>query len=91
MNVLCFTALIALRNYLPRHYTRLGTLPSLKLAERSLGLINFFITYGDTFLPHAASYDFLYYEIVRQSDVFNRLNSIVEEISHNAKAGSAFA
>ncbi|KAI1731992.1 UPF0668 protein C10orf76 like protein [Ditylenchus destructor] len=86
-----FEALIALLNYLSHHYSRLGTLPSLKLAERALGLINFFITYGDTFLPHAASYDFLYYEIVRQSDVFNRLNSTAEEISQNAKAGSAFA
>nr|ALS04509.1 UPF0668 protein C10orf76-like protein [Acartia pacifica] len=36
-------------------------------------VFNIFITYGDTFLPSAASYDELYYELVRCQDVFDNL------------------
>jgi hypothetical protein len=41
--------------------------------------VNFFITYGDTFLPDAAAYDFLYYEISRQSTVFTKLGNICKD------------
>jgi len=36
-------------------------------------VFNIFITYGDTFLPSAASYDELYYELVRCQEVFDNL------------------
>jgi len=39
-------------------------------------IFNIFITYGDTFLPSAASYDELYYELVRCKDVFDNLYSM---------------
>jgi hypothetical protein len=39
-------------------------------------IFNIFITYGDTFLPSAVSYDELYYELVRCQEVFNNLYSM---------------
>jgi len=39
-------------------------------------IFNIFITYGDTFLPSASSYDELYYELVRCQDVFDNLYSM---------------
>jgi hypothetical protein len=39
-------------------------------------IFNIFITYGDTFLPSAVSYDELYYEVVRCQEVFNNLYSM---------------
>lgn len=32
-------------------------------------ILNYFITFGDEFLPNTVAYDFLYYEISRQNQV----------------------
>uniref|UniRef100_A0A914DVK7 Armadillo-like helical domain-containing protein n=1 Tax=Acrobeloides nanus TaxID=290746 RepID=A0A914DVK7_9BILA len=73
-----FNGLVSLLNYLAHHQTKLDAVKSLQLTYRVLIVVNFFITYGDTFLPDATAYDFLYYEISRQDNVFQRLNNIVE-------------
>ena len=39
-------------------------------------IFNLFITYGDTFLPNPATYDELYYELIRVHKVFEDLYSI---------------
>uniref|UniRef100_A0A0N5C1F7 DUF1741 domain-containing protein n=1 Tax=Strongyloides papillosus TaxID=174720 RepID=A0A0N5C1F7_STREA len=46
---------------------------------------NFFITHGDKFLPNSESYSFLYYEIVRQKDIYVKLMAIVEDRLQNEK------
>ena len=43
-----------------------------------VNIFNLFITYGDTFLPNANSYDELYYEIIRVHQVFDNLYSMSE-------------
>uniref|UniRef100_A0A915E2T1 Armadillo-like helical domain-containing protein n=1 Tax=Ditylenchus dipsaci TaxID=166011 RepID=A0A915E2T1_9BILA len=99
-----FDALIKLIDYISRHFVRLGDLSSFQaslfcclliktkrfqLANRALIVINFFITYGDNFLPDTIAYDFLYYEIARQSEVFCRLNSIAESTQASVQTGSS--
>ena len=39
-------------------------------------IFNVFITYGDTFLPTASSYDELYYELVRCHHTFDNFHSM---------------
>jgi len=46
-----------------------------------LNLFNMFITYGDTFLPSPNSYDELYYEIVRMSQIFESVHALVMKYS----------
>ncbi|CEF71089.1 UPF0668 protein C10orf76 homolog [Strongyloides ratti] len=46
---------------------------------------NFFITHGDSFIPNAESYSFLYYEIIRQKDLYVKIMNIVEEKLKNEK------
>lgn len=41
------------------------------LAVQTVNIFNLFITYGDTFLPSPASYDALYYEIIRMHQIFD--------------------
>lgn len=41
-------------------------------------ILNLFITYGDTFLPNPATYDELYYELIRVYKVFDDLYSVGE-------------
>ena len=36
-------------------------------------VLNFFVIYGDTFLVHATVYDYLYYELIRQHELFLQL------------------
>ncbi|XP_075248957.1 armadillo-like helical domain-containing protein 3 [Convolutriloba macropyga] len=45
------------------------------LAFRAVGVLNLFITFGDAFLSDPASYDELYYEILRMYNVFDDLYS----------------
>uniref|UniRef100_A0A914Y6H7 Armadillo-like helical domain-containing protein n=1 Tax=Panagrolaimus superbus TaxID=310955 RepID=A0A914Y6H7_9BILA len=71
-----FNSLVSIINYLSQNLTKLPNDEAFHLLYRSLLVVNFFITYGDTFLPDAAAYDFLYYEISRQSTVFARLGKI---------------
>jgi len=37
-----------------------------------------FITFGDIFLPSPTSYDELYYEIIRMSQLFDNLHAVGE-------------
>lgn len=46
------------------------------LAVQAVNVFNLFITYGDTFLPSPASYDELYYEVIRMHQVFDNLYSM---------------
>lgn len=46
------------------------------LCLRIVNILNFFITYGDTFLPTPGSYDELYYELIRNSDIFTNLDAM---------------
>lgn len=74
-----FKSLVSIVNYLTNNHEKLPVERTFSLLNHVLLVINFFITYGDTFLPDAPAYDFLYYEISRQSLVFLRLNSITLE------------
>ena len=46
------------------------------ICSQVIQIFNVFITYGDTFLPSAASYDELYYELVRCHQTFDNLHSM---------------
>ena len=46
------------------------------ICSQIIQIFNVFITYGDTFLPSAASYDELYYELVRCHQTFDNLHSM---------------
>ncbi|XP_045449706.1 armadillo-like helical domain-containing protein 3 [Melitaea cinxia] len=43
------------------------------MAQQVVNIFNLFITFGDTFLPTPASYDQLYYELIRMHQVFDNL------------------
>ncbi|CAK8690244.1 unnamed protein product [Clavelina lepadiformis] len=55
------------------------------LLTQVVNLFNMFITFGDTFLPSPTSYDELYYEIVRMSQLFDTLHSIVMRYINHAE------
>jgi len=46
------------------------------ICSQVIQIFNVFITYGDTFLPSASSYDELYYELVRCHQTFDNLHSM---------------
>jgi len=46
------------------------------ICSQVVTIFNVFITYGDTFLPSASSYDELYYELVRCHQTFDNLHSM---------------
>lgn len=46
------------------------------LALQIVNMVNLFITYGDTFLLTANSYDELYYEVIRCQQTFDGLYSL---------------
>lgn len=48
------------------------------VSDEVIKIFNLFITYGDTFLPNPATYDELYYELIRVHKVFEDLYSIGE-------------
>ena len=48
------------------------------LCVQVVKVFNLFITYGDTFLPNPATYDELYYELIRVHKVFDDLHVIGE-------------
>ncbi|XP_071828309.1 armadillo-like helical domain-containing protein 3 [Apostichopus japonicus] len=81
-----WTSLINLLKYLLSNESIL--LPSqniFELACKVVNLFNLFITYGDTFLPTAGSYDELYYEIIRMHQVFDNLYSLA--LRHSTNSG----
>ncbi|KAE9555336.1 hypothetical protein FO519_001418 [Halicephalobus sp. NKZ332] len=74
-----FKSLVSIINFLTQNGKKMVVDDTFGLLHRALLVVNFFITYGDTFLPDAAAYDFLYYEISRQSSVFTKLQAITSE------------
>nr|CDS22542.1 Domain of unknown function DUF1741 [Echinococcus granulosus] len=51
-----------------------------------VGIFNFFITFGDCFLPDPNTYDDLYYELIRMKDVVERLIQFVDQHSCSPKS-----
>ncbi|XP_045535885.1 armadillo-like helical domain-containing protein 3 [Papilio machaon] len=69
-----WAALIALLKFLvTNENTLLKRHNIFVMAQQVVNIFNLFITFGDTFLPTPASYDQLYYELIRMHQVFNNL------------------
>ncbi|XP_026748904.2 armadillo-like helical domain-containing protein 3 [Galleria mellonella] len=69
-----WAALIALLKFLVANDTALLRRHNIFLmAQQVVNIFNIFITFGDTFLPTPASYDQLYYELIRMHQVFDNL------------------
>ncbi|KAI5646082.1 UPF0668 protein C10orf76 [Phthorimaea operculella] len=69
-----WAALIALLKYLVTNESTLLRRHNIFLmAQQVVNIFNLFITFGDTFLPTPASYDQLYYELIRMHQVFDNL------------------
>lgn len=72
-----WTALISLLKFLLHHESDLVQQHNIfQLASQVVNIFNLFITYGDTFLPSASSYDQLYYEVIRMHQVFDGMYSM---------------
>lgn len=72
-----WTALITFLKFLLANENHLVKKMNIfNLAIQIINIFNLFITYGDTFLPSAGSYDELYYEIIRMHQVFDNLYSM---------------
>lgn len=84
-----FESLVSIVHFLTQNANKLPVDDTFSLLHQALLVANFFITYGDTFLPDAAAYDFLYYEISRQSSVFTKLKTVaLEKIEDPSFSGS---
>ncbi|CAH0399785.1 unnamed protein product [Chilo suppressalis] len=69
-----WAALIALLKFLVANETALLRRHNIfTMAQQVVNIFNLFITFGDTFLPTPASYDQLYYELIRMHQVFDNL------------------
>ncbi|XP_050348790.1 armadillo-like helical domain-containing protein 3 [Nymphalis io] len=69
-----WAALIALLKFLVTHESTLLRRHNVFImAQQVVNIFNLFITFGDTFLPTPASYDQLYYELIRMHQVFDNL------------------
>ncbi|XP_028033635.1 armadillo-like helical domain-containing protein 3 [Bombyx mandarina] len=69
-----WAALIALLKFLVTNETALLKRHNIFImAQQVVNIFNLFITLGDTFLPTPASYDQLYYELIRMHQVFDNL------------------
>ncbi|CAK1585365.1 unnamed protein product [Parnassius mnemosyne] len=69
-----WAALIALLKFLATNESALLKRHNIfVMAQQVVNIFNLFITFGDTFLPTPASYDQLYYELIRMHQVFNDL------------------
>ncbi|XP_041979740.1 armadillo-like helical domain-containing protein 3 [Aricia agestis] len=69
-----WAALIALLKFLVANETTLLKRHNIfVMAQQVVNIFNLFITFGDTFLPTPASYDQLYYELIRMHQVFDNL------------------
>ncbi|CAH1173816.1 unnamed protein product [Phaedon cochleariae] len=72
-----WTALISLLRFILQNENYLGKKINIfNLSIKVVNLLNFFITYGDNFLPTPGSYDELYYEIIRMHQVFDNIYSM---------------
>lgn len=69
-----WAALIALLKFLVANESTLLRRHNIFImAQQVVNIFNLFITFGDTFLPTPASYDQLYYELIRMHQVFDNL------------------
>ncbi len=50
----------------------------VELIQMNFTIFNLFITYGDLFLPSGNDYDFLYYELIRESKTINALQVLID-------------
>lgn len=72
-----WTGLICLLRFLVHNESNLNKKMNVfELAQRIINILNLFITYGDTFLPTPGSYDELYYELIREHQVFDNVYSM---------------
>ncbi|XP_066255047.1 armadillo-like helical domain-containing protein 3 [Euwallacea similis] len=72
-----WTALISLLRFILQNENYLGKKMNIfDLSIKVVNILNFFITYGDNFLPTPGSYDELYYEIIRMHQVFDNVYSM---------------
>ncbi|CAG9769602.1 unnamed protein product [Ceutorhynchus assimilis] len=72
-----WTALISLLRFILQNENYLGKKMNIfELSIKVVNILNFFITYGDNFLPTPGSYDELYYEIIRMHQVFDNVYSM---------------
>ncbi|XP_011684942.1 PREDICTED: UPF0668 protein C10orf76 homolog isoform X2 [Wasmannia auropunctata] len=72
-----WTALINLLKFLTTHESHLiKKMNIFPLAIQVVNVLNFFITYADTFLSSPNSYDELFYEIIRMRLIFTNLNAM---------------
>nr|CAH7725415.1 unnamed protein product [Callosobruchus chinensis] len=72
-----WTSLISLLRFILQNENYLGKKINIfELSIKVVNILNFFITYGDNFLPTPGSYDELYYEVIRMYQVFNNIYSM---------------
>lgn len=72
-----WTSLICLLRFLVHNESNLNKKMNVfDLAQKIVNILNLFITYGDTFLPTPGSYDELYYELIREHQVFDNVYSM---------------
>ncbi|KAJ8952699.1 hypothetical protein NQ318_021015 [Aromia moschata] len=72
-----WTALISLLRFILQNENYLGKKMNIfDLSIKVVNILNFFITYGDNFLPTPGSYDELYYEVIRMHQVFDNIYSM---------------
>ncbi|XP_045468099.1 armadillo-like helical domain-containing protein 3 [Harmonia axyridis] len=72
-----WTALLSLLRFIVQNENYLAKKMNIfNLCLIIVNILNFFITYGDTFLPTPGSYDELYYEIIRMHQVFDNVYSM---------------
>ncbi|CAJ0927912.1 unnamed protein product, partial [Mesorhabditis belari] len=76
-----FSALINLLKFLIINEQKLPFVDPLVL--RLVMLVNFFITYGDLFLPDGDAYENVYYEIIRQQTIFLKLKTTLASSPKN--------
>lgn len=72
-----WTAFISLLRFLVQNESNLSKKMNIfELAQQEVNILNLFITYGDAFLPTPGSYDELYYELIREHQVFDNVYSM---------------
>ncbi|KAG5894079.1 hypothetical protein JTB14_003936 [Gonioctena quinquepunctata] len=72
-----WAALISLLRFVMQNENYLGKKINIfDLSIKVVNIMNFFITYGDNFLPTPGSYDELYYEVIRMHQVFDNIYSM---------------
>lgn len=82
-------SLFCLLRFLTVNYDKLDVLKikrrnrMLLLANNIVNLFNLFIIFGDTFLYTPSDYDNLYYELLRNHDLFNNLIKLVRHHSQS--------